>query len=140
MPSQASVSNATMPRSAVPNAYDHAFVLLALSTVYALDRDAQVKAEIDALLAFIDAHLRSPNGGVAEGFPASLPRPQNPQMHLFEAMIAAFNATHGRRRLLTQRSSQGRPRLRRLEALSANRGTASERGRFRRVARRPGVH
>ena len=30
--------------------YDHAFVLLALATVYALDRDAQVRAEIDALL------------------------------------------------------------------------------------------
>ena len=44
--------------------YDHAFVLLALATVYALDRDAQVRAEIDALLAFLDTHLRSPNGGV----------------------------------------------------------------------------
>ena len=32
--------------------YDHAFVLLALATVYALDRDAQVRAEIDALLSF----------------------------------------------------------------------------------------
>jgi len=29
-----------------------------------------------------------------EGVPASLPRRQNPQMHLFEAMIAAFDATH----------------------------------------------
>jgi mannose/cellobiose epimerase-like protein (N-acyl-D-glucosamine 2-epimerase family) len=76
------------------DSYDHAFVLLALSTVYALDRDAQVKAEIDALLAFLDAHLRSPNGGVVEGVPVSLPRRQNPQMHLFEAMIAAFDATH----------------------------------------------
>ena len=32
--------------------YDHAFVLLALATVYALDRDAQVRAEIDALCRF----------------------------------------------------------------------------------------
>ena len=46
------------------DSYDHAFVLLALATVYALDRDAQVRAEIDALLAFLDAHLRSPHGGV----------------------------------------------------------------------------
>ena len=74
--------------------YDHAFVLLALATVYALDRDAQVRAEIDALLAYIDAHLRSPNGGFLEGSPASMPRRQNPQMHLFEAMIATFDATH----------------------------------------------
>jgi mannose/cellobiose epimerase-like protein (N-acyl-D-glucosamine 2-epimerase family) len=74
--------------------YDHAFVLLAFATVYALDRDAQVRAEIDGLLSFLDAYLRSPNGGFLEGSPASLPRRQNPQMHLFEAMIATFDATH----------------------------------------------
>lgn len=38
--------------------YDHAFVLLALATVYALDRDAQVRAEIDTLCHFLDTHLR----------------------------------------------------------------------------------
>ena len=74
--------------------YDHAFVLLALSSVYALDRDAQVRAEIDALVSFLDAQLRSPHGGFLEGAPASMPRRQNPQMHLFESMIAAFDATH----------------------------------------------
>ena len=74
--------------------YDHAFVLLALSTVYGLDRDAQVRAEIDSLLTFLDAQLRSPHGGFLEGLPASMPRRQNPQMHLFEAMIATFDATH----------------------------------------------
>jgi mannose/cellobiose epimerase-like protein (N-acyl-D-glucosamine 2-epimerase family) len=76
------------------DSYDHAFVLLALSTVYALDRDAQVRAEIDALCGYLDSQLRSPHGGVLEGWPASMPRRQNPQMHLFEAMIAAFDATH----------------------------------------------
>jgi mannose/cellobiose epimerase-like protein (N-acyl-D-glucosamine 2-epimerase family) len=76
------------------DSYDHAFVLLALSTVYALDRDAQVRAEIDALCGYFDSQLRSPHGGVLEGWPASMPRRQNPQMHLFEAMIAAFDATH----------------------------------------------
>jgi len=74
--------------------YDHAFVLLALATVYSLDRDAQVRSEIDAALSFVDTRLRSPHGGFAEGFPATLPRRQNPQMHLFEAMIALFDATH----------------------------------------------
>ncbi|MGB8402331.1 AGE family epimerase/isomerase [Bradyrhizobium sp.] len=74
--------------------YDHAFVLLALANVYALDRDAQVRSEIDALLAFLDSRLRSPHGGFLEGLPASMPRRQNPHMHLFEAMIAAFEATH----------------------------------------------
>ena len=74
--------------------YDHAFVLLALASVYALDRDAQVRSEIDALLSFLDGHLRSPHGGFVEGLPASMPRRQNPHMHLFEAMIATFDATH----------------------------------------------
>jgi mannose/cellobiose epimerase-like protein (N-acyl-D-glucosamine 2-epimerase family) len=74
--------------------YDHAFILLALASVYALDRDAQMRAEIDSLLAFLDRQLRSPHGGFLEGLPASMPRRQNPHMHLFEAMIAAFDATH----------------------------------------------
>ncbi|SDJ71883.1 MULTISPECIES: AGE family epimerase/isomerase [Bradyrhizobium] len=74
--------------------YDHAFVLLALASVYALDRDAQIRAEIDALCHFLDTQLRSTNGGFLEGLPPSMPRRQNPQMHLFEAMIAAFDATH----------------------------------------------
>lgn len=76
------------------DAYDHAFILFALAAVYALDQDAQIRAEIDALLAFLDGHLRSPHGGVHESLPVSLPRRQNPQMHLFEAMIACFDATH----------------------------------------------
>jgi mannose/cellobiose epimerase-like protein (N-acyl-D-glucosamine 2-epimerase family) len=74
--------------------YDHAFVLLALATVYALDRDAQIRAEIDALCHFLDSQLRSPHGGFLEGLPASMPRRQNPHMHLFEAMIVVFDATH----------------------------------------------
>lgn len=76
------------------DAYDHAFILFALATVYALDKDAQIRAEINAVLAFLDGHLRSPHGGVHESVPASLPRRQNPHMHLFEAMIACFDATH----------------------------------------------
>jgi mannose/cellobiose epimerase-like protein (N-acyl-D-glucosamine 2-epimerase family) len=74
--------------------YDHAFVLLALAEVYRLDPDARARAEINELMQFIDAALRSPDGGYLEGVPASLPRRQNPQMHLFEAFIAAFDATH----------------------------------------------
>jgi len=73
--------------------YDHAFVLLALSTVYRLNNDAQVRHEIESLLTFLDTGLRSPHGGFLEGVPSTLPRRQNPQMHLFEAMIATFDAT-----------------------------------------------
>ena len=74
--------------------YDHAFVLLALASVYALDRDAQIRTEIDALCHFLETQLRSLHGGFLEGLPSSMPRRQNPHMHLFEAMIAAFDATH----------------------------------------------
>jgi mannose-6-phosphate isomerase len=74
--------------------YDHAFVLLALAALYQLDGDAQVRSEIDSLMQFFDTALRSPDGGYSEGVPATLPRRQNPQMHVFEALIATFDATH----------------------------------------------
>jgi mannose/cellobiose epimerase-like protein (N-acyl-D-glucosamine 2-epimerase family) len=76
------------------DAYDHAFVLLALAAVFELTADARVREEMDSLVGFLDTGLRSPHGGFIEGIPATLPRRQNPQMHLFEAMIAAFDATH----------------------------------------------
>ena len=73
--------------------YDHAFVLLAFATVYQLSGDAQVGDEIKSLVGFLDTDLRSPHGGFLEGIPTTLPRRQNPHMHLFEAMIATFDAT-----------------------------------------------
>lgn len=73
--------------------YDQAFVMLALASVYSLSQDAQVRAEINSLVSFLDTQLRSPHGGFLEGLPPSFPRRQNPQMHLFEAMIATFDAT-----------------------------------------------
>jgi mannose/cellobiose epimerase-like protein (N-acyl-D-glucosamine 2-epimerase family) len=76
------------------DAYDHAFVLLALASAYRLTADAQIGHEIKSLVGFLDTELRSPNGGLIEGIPASLPRRQNPQMHLFEALITTFDATH----------------------------------------------
>jgi mannose-6-phosphate isomerase len=79
--------------NAMRDTYDHAFVLLALSTAYQLSNDAQVRGEIESLLAFIDRDLRSPHGGFIEGIPATMPRRQNPQMHIFEALIATFDAT-----------------------------------------------
>lgn len=74
--------------------YDHAFILLALATVYQVDRDVRIRAEIDSLMHFIDTQLRSADGGYVESVPAAMPRRQNPQMHMFEAFIAAFDATH----------------------------------------------
>jgi len=79
--------------SANRDTYDHAFVLLALATVFQLDRDSQVRAEIDSMLDFLESDLKSEHGGYGEGKPTTLPRRQNPHMHLFEAMIALFDAT-----------------------------------------------
>jgi mannose-6-phosphate isomerase len=45
------------------------------------------------LFGFIDSDLRSPHGGFIEGIPATMPRRQNPQMHMFEAFIATFDTT-----------------------------------------------
>jgi mannose/cellobiose epimerase-like protein (N-acyl-D-glucosamine 2-epimerase family) len=75
------------------DAYGHAFVLLALATVFAITKDAQVRAEIDTALGFLDRDLRSPHGGFTEGLPPSMPRRQNPHMHLFEALLALYEAT-----------------------------------------------
>jgi mannose/cellobiose epimerase-like protein (N-acyl-D-glucosamine 2-epimerase family) len=80
-------------RDLTRDTYDHSFVLLALATVFQLCGDAQVADEINSLIAFLETDLRSPHGGFLEGFPARLPRRQNPHMHLFEAMISTFDAT-----------------------------------------------
>ncbi|MGX9393860.1 AGE family epimerase/isomerase [Nitrobacteraceae bacterium UC4446_H13] len=80
--------------SANRDTYDHAFVLLALATVYQLDHDSQVRAEIASVLEFLDHNLKSEHGGYREGKPTTLPRRQNPHMHLFEATIALFDATY----------------------------------------------
>jgi mannose/cellobiose epimerase-like protein (N-acyl-D-glucosamine 2-epimerase family) len=78
---------------ALRDSYDHAFVLLALATAYELSQDAQIRHEIEGLVGFLEADLRSPHGGFLEGVPATVPRRQNPHMHLFEAMVATFDAT-----------------------------------------------
>ena len=68
--------------------YDHAFVLLALSWTARASGDAQMRALIDEVLGFLDEHLAARDGSFQEGVPSSLPRRQNPHMHLFEAMLA----------------------------------------------------
>jgi mannose/cellobiose epimerase-like protein (N-acyl-D-glucosamine 2-epimerase family) len=73
--------------------YDQAFAPPALATVYQLTKDARVYDAIERLFAFLETGLRSPHGGFIEGIPATLSRRQNPQMLLFEAMIATLNAT-----------------------------------------------
>ncbi|WP_338665044.1 AGE family epimerase/isomerase [Pararoseomonas sp. SCSIO 73927] len=70
--------------------YDHAFVLLALSSAARVLPAEPLRQEALTLLNFLDQKLAHPAGGYAEGLPATLPRRQNPHMHLLEACLAAF--------------------------------------------------
>jgi len=73
--------------------YDHAFVLIALASLFKISRDAQIAALIDEVVQFLDIVLVSPGGGYLEGAPHTGPRRQNPHMHLFEAFIGLYEAT-----------------------------------------------
>lgn len=70
------------------DAYDHAFVVLALAWLRRATGEARVSAALDRTLAFIDARLTDPAGALYEDDLRSLPRRQNPQMHWFEATLA----------------------------------------------------
>lgn len=72
--------------------YDHAFYLF--SCAWAFDRTGHADARETAnkIMGLID-RLRSPSSGWAEGIPASLPRRQNPHMHMLEAVMAWHDLT-----------------------------------------------
>lgn len=70
------------------DSYDHAFILLGLGWLLKAGGGADVRALFDETRAFVEQTLSEPDGSVLEGVPHILPRRQNPQMHLFEAMLA----------------------------------------------------
>ena len=74
--------------------YAHAFVLLAAAGYYRLTGDSQVVALADETLAYLDEALTAPRGGYFDSHPHTpeLLR-QNPHMHLFEALLALYEAT-----------------------------------------------
>lgn len=67
--------------------YDHACVLLALAWLWKATGKDTYRALIDSMLDAIDLTLAAPFGGWAEDSAGSLPRRQNPHMHLFEACL-----------------------------------------------------
>ncbi|WP_421790325.1 AGE family epimerase/isomerase [Hyphobacterium sp.] len=79
--------------------YEQAFALLALSHVYRLTGDAQVKTLANETLAFIDDVMGATSGGWREAEPDRLPRRQNPHMHMFEASLALHEAFGGQSHL-----------------------------------------
>ena len=68
--------------------YDTAFLLLAFCWLAKATGEPRVHAAVGEVLAFIDAHLTAPDGSLYEGIPRTLPRRQNPHMHMYEAMLA----------------------------------------------------
>jgi mannose-6-phosphate isomerase len=85
----------------VRDTYDHSFVLLGLAALYRLDPRPDVLEWIDRTWAYLQSELFDPQTGAyhedsrasepGEAYP--LPRRQNPHMHLFEALLALYEAT-----------------------------------------------
>jgi mannose-6-phosphate isomerase len=75
--------------------YDHAFYLLAASSLYDLTQDTAYLEDAETLLAWIGRDLSHPSGGWKESDAASVksPRRQNPHMHLLEASVYLFGVT-----------------------------------------------
>jgi mannose/cellobiose epimerase-like protein (N-acyl-D-glucosamine 2-epimerase family) len=73
--------------------YDLAFVLFALAWFARASGDRQVLTAADEIDAFMEAELARPNGGFAEDSLGTLPRRQNPHMHLLEAFHALAETT-----------------------------------------------
>jgi mannose-6-phosphate isomerase len=73
--------------------YAQAFALLALASVYKLDGSAHWLDLAGETLRFLDEKTARPSGGFAESWPQdTLPRRQNPHMHLLEALLALSQA------------------------------------------------
>jgi mannose/cellobiose epimerase-like protein (N-acyl-D-glucosamine 2-epimerase family) len=70
------------------DAYDHAFVVLALSWLHRATGESRVEAALAQTLDFIDSCLTDPSGALYENDIRAQPRRQNPQMHWFEASLA----------------------------------------------------
>jgi mannose/cellobiose epimerase-like protein (N-acyl-D-glucosamine 2-epimerase family) len=74
--------------------YDHAFILLALSWYLRASNDRRAAEWIERTLDAAERLLWEPSSGsFREAVPESLPRRQNPHMHMLEAMLALDAAT-----------------------------------------------
>jgi mannose/cellobiose epimerase-like protein (N-acyl-D-glucosamine 2-epimerase family) len=86
----------------VRDLYDHAFILLALAWLGRATGKSAWFDLADETLAWLDAAMADPAGGYLESDTGpQWPRRQNPHMHLFEALLALYEAT-GRAEYLTR--------------------------------------
>lgn len=72
--------------------YDHACVLLALAALSRATGKPRYHEAIAEIIAVLDTTLTYRFGGYAEDEAGSIPRRQNPHMHLFEAFLALWEA------------------------------------------------
>jgi len=81
--------------------YDHAFYVLAASSLYGLTLEKKYLDDADSLLDWIDTTLLHPTGGWRESNQVdnAAPRRQNPHMHLFEASLFLYGITQDRKHL-----------------------------------------
>lgn len=73
--------------------YDQSCAILALASLHHATGDPVFRTRADAVLATLDTTLLAPSGGWLEDDAGSLPRRQNPHMHMFEALSALYAAT-----------------------------------------------
>ncbi len=76
------------------DAYDHAFVLLALAWLHRASGSDEALIWAGRTLSWLDAVLvDTEHGGYRESIPEVLPRRTNSHMHLLEALLALYDAT-----------------------------------------------
>lgn len=85
------------PVDARTDLYDLAFVLFAMAWFHRATQDEEALTIANEVIGFIERKLAHPEGGFAEDTLGTLPRRQNPHMHLLEAFHALAEATGARR-------------------------------------------
>jgi len=73
--------------------YDHAFFLLASTSLYRLTKEPQYLSAVDKICKSLDTDFKHPKSGWKETPRGALPRRQNPHMHLLEAFLYLYNET-----------------------------------------------
>jgi mannose/cellobiose epimerase-like protein (N-acyl-D-glucosamine 2-epimerase family) len=73
--------------------YAQAFLILASAWRWRAFKDEGALKTIGLTVDFLQQELKAESGGWLEGLPSSLPRRQNPHMHLFEAFLTVYEAT-----------------------------------------------
>jgi mannose/cellobiose epimerase-like protein (N-acyl-D-glucosamine 2-epimerase family) len=82
---------------ATPDLYDYAFVLFALGWRFRLTGDREALHLAERTADTLEACFRHPAGGFHNQVPATLPRQQNPHMHLIEASLVLGEAARSAR-------------------------------------------